>query len=76
MAEQFADLNNVNTAFIPVGIRPEAQLEKTAEAVAKVVAREYATYKLASAHAMRMLDRNVDDKHLALISAQNMVVKV
>lgn len=51
-------------------------IEKTAEAVAKVVAREYATYKLASAHAIQMLDSTVDDRHLALLAAQNMVTKV
>jgi len=60
---------------MPVKIRQEAELEKTAEAVAKVVAREYATYKLASTHAMQALNSDVDDRHLALVAAQNMVVK-
>lgn len=48
-------------------------LEKHADAVAKVVAREYATYKLASAYAMQMLDGNVEDGQVALLAAQNMV---
>jgi hypothetical protein len=58
-----------------VGINQPDALEKAAEAVAKVTAQEYATYKLASAYAMQMLDKNVEDGHIALLAAQNMVSK-
>lgn len=57
----------------PVGLSGPEALEKAAGAVANVVAREYATYKLASAYAMQMLDGNVEDGQVALLAAQNMV---
>ena len=58
-----------------IGITGNDVLEKQAGAVANVVAREYATYKLASAYAMQMLDGNVEDGQIALLAAQNMVRK-